>query len=147
MSDNITIETEKTNKKINKCDFCVKEFRNQSTLQIHRRTHTGEKPYKCDVCDKAFNTPSQLQIHRRIHTGEKPYKCDVCDKAFNTPSQLQIHRRIHTGEKPYKCDVCDKVFILQVIYKCIEGHTKATTLTNAMFVIKHLRIQATYRVI
>ena len=64
-----------------------------------------EKLYKCSVCAKVFRQQSSLNKHKRIHTGEKPYKCSVCSNIFSRLSHLNEHKLIHTGEKPYKCSV------------------------------------------
>lgn len=52
---------------IHACNYCGKKFRNINTLEIHRRTHTGELPYKCTVCDHACAQSSKLKRHMKIH--------------------------------------------------------------------------------
>ncbi|XP_056408236.1 zinc finger protein 567-like [Hyla sarda] len=92
------------------CSECGKTFCNNSSFQVHMRTHTGERPYKCTHCDKTFIRGSHLKIHLRTHTGERPYKCPECDKSFRDNSCFARHQRIHTGEKPYLCVTCGKYF-------------------------------------
>ena len=92
------------------CDICNKVFKYWSQLNTHKRTHTGERPYNCDVCNKAFSDGSALSKHKRTHTGEKPFICDICNKAFKQWSSLNAHKRTHTGERPYNCGVCNKAF-------------------------------------
>ncbi|XP_026635127.1 zinc finger protein 426 isoform X5 [Microtus ochrogaster] len=119
------------------CIDCGKFFINQTHLQTHRRTHSGDrlydwneygrsfinsrlavlietlnakKPYRCKECGKGYRYPAYLNIHMRTHTGEKPYECKECGKAFNYSNSFQIHGRTHTGEKPYVCSQCGKAF-------------------------------------
>ncbi|XP_063361413.1 zinc finger protein 239-like [Cydia amplana] len=69
-----------------------------------------EKPHICNVCNKGFSTSSSLNTHRRIHTGEKPHKCPECGKCFTASSNLYYHRMTHTKNKPHKCLWCPRSF-------------------------------------
>lgn len=133
------------------CTYCGKQFKQQSNLDVHMRTHTKETPYKCSYCDMSVATRTRLVDHERTHTGEKPFVCRFCGKAFkqhgvlNThlkihtgrteqcllcpkrfcrPSELRNHMRVHTGEKPYACSYCDKCFIQR---SHLVEHTKIHT--------------------
>ena len=61
-------------------------------------SHDIFEPFSCPECDKKFKCRSTLNTHRRIHTGEKSFACADCDKMFKHKNHLNIHRRIHTGE-------------------------------------------------
>ena len=86
---------------------CTYAAAQQSSLDKHIRTHTGEKPFKCTHpdCTYAAAVKYALDNHIRTHTGEKPYKCTQpgCDYAAAQKSNLDDHIRTHTGEKPFKC--------------------------------------------
>ncbi|KAK3888527.1 hypothetical protein Pcinc_007383 [Petrolisthes cinctipes] len=65
------------------CQVCGKIFDRPSLLKRHTRTHTG------------FSTSSSLNTHRRIHSGEKPHQCSTCGKRFTASSNLYYHRMTH----------------------------------------------------
>ncbi|PWA13928.1 hypothetical protein CCH79_00018109 [Gambusia affinis] len=99
-----------TKKRSFKCDICGRWYKNQSNLNNHYRTHTGEWPFSCDLCSEGFPKISALKRHKKIHTGEKPFSCQSCGKSFIRIGDLNVHERTHTGEKPFSCQSCGKCF-------------------------------------
>ena len=62
-----------------------------------------------EICKKMFKTKSSLNVHKKIHSGVRPYTCGVCDNSFARKSDLTRHMLVHSGKKDFQCHVCDCV--------------------------------------
>ncbi|CAM4700709.1 unnamed protein product [Leuciscus chuanchicus] len=98
-----------TGKKPYKCPDCGKDFAFHHNMKTHQRLHQ-QKPFRCTQCRKGYSDESQLQRHMLSHTGEKPYKCHLCNKSFALAYLLRDHLNTHTGERPHRCQECHKSF-------------------------------------
>ncbi|XP_036393920.1 zinc finger protein 628 [Megalops cyprinoides] len=98
-----------TGQKPFKCPDCGKDFAFLQNMKTHQRLHQ-QKPYRCTQCRKGYSEESELQRHMVSHTGDKPHKCQLCDKSFGLAYLLRDHLNTHTGERPHRCQECNKSF-------------------------------------
>ncbi|XP_071989948.1 uncharacterized protein [Engystomops pustulosus] len=103
-----------------KCRQCGQNFRNETDLISHQRTH--KKMFHCTQCQQSFMDKSALVVHewtfhfhvsktgesqpKRAAKEEKPFSCMECGKSFMKKSSLVKHQRIHTGA--FACPDCGK---------------------------------------
>ncbi|XP_029708479.1 zinc finger protein 184 isoform X2 [Aedes albopictus] len=46
-------------------------------------------------CGSKFSSKTSLELHRRIHTGDRPFQCGVCRLTFRTSGHMQAHMTSH----------------------------------------------------
>ena len=97
------------------CDFCLKEFLTQDSLDSHLKTADG---WRCCLCRQEFQDKDKLTSHQQIH--EATFECSECDKVFRRPLQLEDHievehlRKTETKKGEYPCSRCGYVFKLEM---------------------------------
>ena len=64
--------------------------------KLQLRKYARGKRHKCSYCNYETDFTSSLDDHKRIHTGERPFECDKGGQRFNQKSSRNRHeKRMH----------------------------------------------------
>uniref|UniRef100_A0A147BQB1 Putative regulation of transcription n=2 Tax=Ixodes ricinus TaxID=34613 RepID=A0A147BQB1_IXORI len=97
------------------CPTCGRQFRQNTGLWRHLRTHDPDAPrprHPCAVCGREFSRPGYLRAHSATHDRpqERSFVCPVCGRGFLQGSDLNRHRLVHSTECRFRCVVCERTF-------------------------------------
>ena len=104
------------------CCYCLKSFKLELTLDIHKLSHTTQndahlnlkhihrvsKFFSCPVCDFQYQRKPQLMMHMTTaHQGDKYFFCNECNYSCLTEEKLVAHKQTtsHKDERTL-CPLC-----------------------------------------
>ncbi|XP_063448965.1 myoneurin-like isoform X2 [Mytilus trossulus] len=107
------------------CDQCDSRFPDLCMLKVHTKHKHGEGLI-CTHCSKRFTSLAGLNYHLKKISGEYKRKCTFCDKTFISIQHYESHVNKHKNIKPHKCDICQKAFLYKAhLTQHIEkGHSE-----------------------
>ena len=106
-----------------KCQFCVRGFSEQSSLDVHlthlhpnaiRQQRNAIPPSRRSVVEKRrASSPVSQQNTKKAKTLENPRSCPICKISFSKPTYVEEHfRTSHPDEPmPYRCMTCLRGFL------------------------------------
>ncbi|GFO23859.1 Zinc finger protein 99-like [Plakobranchus ocellatus] len=106
------------------CQYCLKAFKLELTLDIHKLSHTTQvdapkinlkhihkvsKFFSCPICDFQYQRKPQLMVHMAsTHHGDKYFFCNDCNYSCLTEEKLLDHTQTtsHKDEQRTLCPLC-----------------------------------------
>lgn len=116
------------------CPECKKEFKYESSLNVHLNSHYPDRPkrFSCQQCDYKSNYKANLQKHITcMHENRvRSVKCDICTKLFYSEEAMKRHVKLHADDRPYICSVCGHACRSPSAYK---SHQETHKPNNSFF--------------
>ena len=88
------------------CEQCEAKFTSRKNFYRHLRTHVViDKSLQCQKCMKNFKNEATLQVHMVTeHSGQNgPFECPICFKTAPDKSAFRSHYYIHKLERDLLC--------------------------------------------
>ena len=102
------------------CEFCGKEFHRESSLLVHRKTHTQDETHCRSLQEQDFggNDEFQKNVSDNNHkvkkdrgkADKKSWQCELCGEVFSKKGQYFEHFNSHEEEEGFKCPECGRYF-------------------------------------
>ncbi|OWR48800.1 zinc finger protein 850 [Danaus plexippus plexippus] len=101
------------------CEYCQKRFLHLETLQVHKKSHSGELlRHECHYCLAELGDAAALRVHEEEHEGTqgtqgtpaRPYLCTICGNTYQKRESMIYHRKGHTSSKSFPCPLCPASF-------------------------------------
>ncbi|KAL1486397.1 hypothetical protein MTO96_009174 [Rhipicephalus appendiculatus] len=88
------------------CHICGRQFRQNSGLWRHQRTHNPDLPKRRYPCPPR----SDLRRHRKTHDGERRFECAICKRRFSNQASQKRHEKEHDPARSAPCPECGATF-------------------------------------
>lgn len=104
---------EENKKKSYQCDWCPKNFTNESALRAHQICHENT----CVTCCKSFGTKDQLDHHVLQKVAAEVFICSTCMEPYYNYLDFKRHILKHQKVKVFVCSTCDASFVEEMVLK------------------------------
>lgn len=107
------------------CSVCLKQFRDMTLLNIHKKSHVKANLMKNTTLIKVSPRKSVLKVPSSPKNSLiGGFKCSECPKVCDSESKLSAHVKIH---KKFVCTFCSGTFASKVM---LDSHMRSNCVKN-----------------